>query len=382
MLEAAAGFESVVCVTGQHRQMLDQVMQAFGLRPQYDLDIMRPNQDLFDVTGAVLVGLKGVLQEVQPHVVLVQGDTTTAFAASVAAYYSRIPVGHVEAGLRTFNKYSPFPEEGNRCMTSAIAEIHFAPTQWAAENLIREGVPRRKVFVTGNTVVDALMQATRIAENGEAVAELERVLPYPWRETRMVLITGHRRESFGEGFRNICRAIRRLVEAFPECDFVYPVHLNPNVRTPVNDILNHGRLPNIHLIEPLGYLPFVCLMKQAYLILTDSGGIQEEAMTFGKPILVMRDTTERPEGVDSGGVRLVGNSEETIFAECSRLLTDCPAYNRMVVSHNPYGDGKAAARIVEIIEKVLTAADTPSIPIQSRLHPAPGSKAESTDRLG
>jgi UDP-N-acetylglucosamine 2-epimerase (non-hydrolysing) len=370
-LEATPGFESVVCVTGQHRQMLDQVMGTFGIRPDQDLDIMRPNQDLTDVAVAVLAGIRGVLQTVQPHIVLVQGDTTTAFAASVAAFYNRIPVGHVEAGLRTFNKYSPFPEEGNRCMTSAIAELHFAPTAWAAQNLINEGVPRSRVFVTGNTVVDALVQAVSMIEKGAGLQEIERLLPFPAGERRIVLITGHRRESFGEGFRSICRAIRRLVEAFPDCDFVYPVHLNPNVRAPVNEILHQPFLRNIQLVEPLGYLPFVCLMKRAYLILTDSGGIQEEALTFRKPILVMRDTTERPEGVESGGVRLVGNCEDAIFGECSRLLADRASYDAMVVSHNPYGDGRASDRIVETLKKALAAPSTRPIAIQSRPSGAP-----------
>jgi len=370
-LEASPGFESVVCVTGQHRQMLDQVLRAFDIHPHHDLDIMRPNQDLFDVTVAVLRGMKGVLQTVEPHMVLVQGDTTTAFAASLAAFYSRIPVGHVEAGLRTYNKYSPFPEEVNRCMTSAIADLHFAPTEWAARNLAKEGIPEDKVFITGNTVVDALIEALSIIEKGADLGDLEKAMSFPMKERQIILITGHRRESFGEGFRSICRAIRRLVEAFPNYNFVYPVHLNPNVRKPVDDILNQTRLPNIHLIEPLGYLPFVYLMKHAHLILTDSGGIQEEALTFRKPVLVMRDTTERPEGVESGGIRLVGHCEESIFGECSRLLVSKSAYEAMVVSKNPYGDGRAAERIVTILEKVLATPVTSPIPIRSHLQTTP-----------
>jgi UDP-N-acetylglucosamine 2-epimerase (non-hydrolysing) len=354
-LEASPGFESVLCATGQHRQMLDQVLRVFDIRAHYDLGIMQPNQDLFDVTVAALQGIKAVLQTVRPHLVLVQGDTTTAFAAALAAFYLRIPVGHVEAGLRTGNKYSPFPEEINRCMVSAISEWHFAPTDWAAGNLVKAGVSKEKVFVTGNTVVDALGEALSIIEKGADLQELDEALPFPLGERRIVLITGHRRESFGEGFLGICRAVKRLAEVFPQYDFVYPVHLNPNVRKPVDEILSRDGLPNIHLIEPLGYLPFVYLMKHAYLILTDSGGIQEEALTFGKPVLVMRDTTERPEGVDSGGVRLVGNQEEVVFGECRRLLTSRSSYDAMVVSRNPYGDGRAAERIVAILDRVLAA---------------------------
>jgi UDP-N-acetylglucosamine 2-epimerase (non-hydrolysing) len=365
-LQDASGFESVICATGQHRQMLDQVLHAFEIHPHYDLGIMQPNQDLSDVTVAALRGVKDVLQVVRPHLVLVQGDTTTAFAAALAAFYFRIPVGHVEAGLRTHNRYSPFPEETNRCMISAISEWHFAPTAWAADNLLREGIPREKVFTTGNTVVDALLAALDVIERDPGAGEGEEAVTLPGRDRRMILITGHRRESFGEGFRAICRAIKRLAETFPACEFVYPVHLNPSVRQPVGEILGSGKLPNIHLIAPLGYLPFVRLMTRAHLILTDSGGIQEEALTFGKPVLVMRDTTERPEGVDSGGVRLVGNNEETIYGACRRLLTDRSAYDAMVVSRNPYGDGQAAARIVAILEQVLAQPpSTPSSPILS-----------------
>jgi UDP-N-acetylglucosamine 2-epimerase len=355
-LESQAGLESKVCVTAQHRHMLDQVLEMFEIRPDYDLNVMRPDQDLSDVTSSVLLGMRAVLKEFKPDIVLVQGDTTTTFAASLAAFYLQIPVGHVEAGLRTGKKYAPFPEEINRRMTTCMADLHFAPTEWARANLIREGVPQGSVFVTGNPVVDALQVV--LATLDRTVADIQTRFPFICEKRRFVLITGHRRESFGDGFRNICQAIRRLAEAFPECDFVYPVHLNPNVRRPIKDILDHNRLSNVHLIEPLSYTPFVHLMSRAYMILTDSGGIQEEALSLGKPVLVMRDATERPEGVEAGAARLVGNCEETIFAECGRLLADPSSHDKMVVQRNPYGDGLASRRIVSIVQQFLRDAQT------------------------
>lgn len=352
-LTGSSEFACRVCVTAQHREMLDQVLSSFAIEPDYDLDLMRPNQSLFDVTSAALSKLGAVMQEYKPALVLVQGDTTTTFTASLAAFYLRIPVGHVEAGLRTHDKYSPYPEEVNRCLTAAIADLNFAPTKSARANLLAEGVSDDNIFVTGNTVVDALYRAMSILEIEDRRVEVDRMLGLTQEDVKMVLITGHRRESFGEGFKNICNAIRRLARAFSECDFVYPVHLNPNVLKPVRSILNHRQLRNVHLIEPVEYLSFVHLMRGAYLILTDSGGIQEEALALGKPVLVMRDTTERPEGVEVGAVKLVGSSEDRIFGECKRLLTDRLAYSSMSGKPNPYGDGRASERIVEVIRERL-----------------------------
>ncbi|WP_442914879.1 non-hydrolyzing UDP-N-acetylglucosamine 2-epimerase [Marinobacter sp.] len=348
-------FESVLCVTGQHREMLDQVLSLFELAPDYDLNIMRPGQDLTDVTAGILQGMRGVLADAKPELVLVHGDTATTFAATLAAYYQQIPVGHVEAGLRTGNLYSPWPEEANRKLTGALAALHFAPTKRSADNLLAEGVEDKAVHITGNTVIDALF---KIVERFDADAELAGTLaqnfPFLDPDRRVVLVTGHRRESFGCGFERICEALARTARAFPEVDIVYPVHLNPNVREPVNRLLSG--LGNVHLIEPLDYLPFVYLMSRSYLILTDSGGIQEEAPSLGKPVLVMRDTTERPEAIDAGTVELVGTDVERICERLHTLLTDKATYRRMSLAHNPYGDGAACSRILaqiaaETIEK-------------------------------
>jgi UDP-N-acetylglucosamine 2-epimerase (non-hydrolysing) len=344
-------FDSRICVTAQHRQMLDSVLNLFELRPDSDLDIMRDGQTLGDVTSRVLLGMQAVLTEHDPDVVLVHGDTTTTLATSLAAYYARKPVGHVEAGLRTNNIYSPWPEEINRKVAGAISTYHFAPTLKAQANLLAEGVAPASVIVTGNTVVDALLLAVAKLD---ADPGLERgyhslIAAVP-DSARMVLITGHRRENFGEGFENICRALNTLSETFPDCHFVYPVHLNPNVQGPVKRLLS-GR-NNIHLIEPVDYLEFVYLMKRCYLVLTDSGGVQEEAPTLGKPVLVMRDTTERPEAVTAGTVRLVGTSAVAIVAEVSTLLTDDAAYATMSRAHNPYGDGHACDRILDFLSEI------------------------------
>jgi len=351
-------FASRVCVTAQHRQMLDQVLELFAIRPDHDLDIMRPGQDLFDVTCSVLLGLKRVLTEERPDLVLVHGDTSTTMAASLAAYYLRIPVGHVEAGLRTHDKYAPFPEEVNRHVTGVIADIHFAPTPWARDNLLREGVDPAAVHVTGNTVIDALLavaaKVRQPAHEADILECLRPRLPFlrsrvPGPGSRLLLVTGHRRENFGEGFENICRALAQIAESYPDADIVYPVHLNPNVQEPVRRILGGRGHENVHLIEPLDYLPFVWLMDRSHLIITDSGGVQEEAPSLGKPVLVMRDTTERPEAVEAGTVRLVGTDRERIVAEARRLMDDPHAYEEMCRAHNPYGDGKAAEKIVEAL---------------------------------
>lgn len=351
-------FESRVCVTAQHRQMLDQVLNLFGIIPDHDLDIMKPGQDLFDITCNVLQGLKSVLAQERPDIVLVHGDTTTTMAASLAAYYLRIPVGHVEAGLRTGFKYAPFPEEINRHVAGVIADLHFAPTPWARDNLLREGIDPDSIHVTGNTVIDALLQvAEKVRQpeiSADIIAALAPRLPFlqsgaPGPEPRLLLVTGHRRENFGEGFENICLALAELAEAYPETEIIYPVHLNPNVQEPVRRILGGKAYPNIHLIEPVDYLPFVWLMDRSHLIITDSGGVQEEAPSLGKPVLVMRETTERPEAVEAGTVRLVGTDRERIVAEARRLMDDARAYEEMSRAHNPYGDGKAAERIAEVL---------------------------------
>lgn len=352
-LEASPHFKSEVCITAQHRQMLDQVLHMFKIRPDYDLDIMQDNQDPFIVTTRALTKLKTVIKKSKPHLVLAQGDTTTTFTASLAAFYLKIPIGHIEAGLRTYDKYAPFPEEINRHITSVIADFNFAPTSWAKNNLLKEGIAEDKIFVTGNTIVDALHYALNLNKFSNMEAKFEKRFGFLKDSKKLVLITGHRRENFGKGFRNICKAIKRLAENFPDCNFVYPVHLNPNVRKPVQQILNRNKLPNVYLFSPIEYLSFVYLMKKAYLILTDSGGIQEEAITFGKPILVMRNITERPEGIKAGAVRLVGNRENNIFKECKELLINSSIYNKMVKRKNPYGDGKAAERIIDILAKKL-----------------------------
>ncbi|MDK9705928.1 MAG: UDP-N-acetylglucosamine 2-epimerase (non-hydrolyzing) [Desulforhopalus sp.] len=342
--------QSRVCVTAQHRQMLDQVLELFAIVPDYDLDIMQPGQDLFDVTASVLKGLKPVLEQERPDIVLVHGDTTTTMAASLAAYYCRIKVGHVEAGLRTFDKFAPFPEEMNRKIAGGLADFHFAPTGAARDNLLAEGVPESSVFVTGNTVIDALLGVVeKLRGPGDLRTVIEGQFAFLDPNKKLVLVTGHRRENFGEGFENICLALADIAGKHPDVEILYPVHLNPRVQEPVRRNLGAGRIPNIHLIEPIDYLPFVYLMSRSHLIITDSGGVQEEAPSLGKPVLVMRQTTERPEAVTAGTVKLVGTDKEKIVKEASLLLTDRQAYENMSQAHNPYGDGKAARRIVEIL---------------------------------
>ena len=349
-------FQTIVCVTGQHREMLDQVLRLFDITPEYDLNIMKPNQDLYDITSRILLGMRDVLREVQPDIVLVHGDTTTSMAAALAAFYQQIPVGHVEAGLRTGNIYSPWPEEMNRLMTGRISTVHFSPTPLAKQNLLQEHVDEAKIVVTGNTVIDALQMVVERLKNDEQLAGevKDKVLSMGYdvdrlcEDRRLVLITGHRRENFGEGFLNICHAIKNLSEKYPNVDFVYPMHLNPNVRKPVLEILGEGA-DNVYLIEPLDYLPFVYMMQHSTLILTDSGGVQEEAPGLGKPVLVMRDTTERPEAVEAGTVLLVGTNREKIEQGVSMLLDDADIYRRMSEAVNPYGDGRACERIMEYL---------------------------------
>lgn len=352
-------FRTVVCVTGQHREMLDQVLQIFDIKPDYDLNIMKQGQDLYDVTARVLVGLRDVLRDVKPDVVLVHGDTTTSMAAALAAFYQQIPVGHVEAGLRTHNIYSPWPEEINRQLTGRIATYHFAPTPLSRENLLHEGVDENHIFVTGNTVIDALYWVVDRIKNDD---ELDRTLNNELLQNgydvvrlsqgkKMVLITGHRRENFGDGFTQICRAIKTLVETYPNVDFVYPMHLNPNVRKPIHEAFDGKQYENMFFIEPLEYLSFVYLMEKSAIVLTDSGGIQEEAPGLGKPVLVMRDTTERPEALEAGTVKLVGTDYDKIVKEVSQLIEDAQYYQTMSEAVNPYGDGKACKRIVEQLIK-------------------------------
>ena len=337
----------VVCVTAQHREMLDQVLDLFDIVPDYDLNIMKPGQDLFDVTSNVLLGMKQVLHEVQPDVVLVHGDTTTTMATSLAAFYQQIPVGHVEAGLRTQNIYSPFPEEVNRQVTGRVTKYHFAPTQQAKQNLLNEQVLESDIVVTGNTVIDALLAVVEKSRNMDFSEELLANLPFLAEEKmpRIVLVTGHRRENFGQGFEEICGALADLAKMHPDVQIVYPVHLNPNVREPVNRVLSG--VVNVHLIEPQDYLPFVKLMDISTLILTDSGGIQEEAPSLGKPVLVMRNTTERPEAVEAGTVKLVGANRDNIVQSVHLLLTDHVQYRQMSKAHNPYGDGNACESILQ-----------------------------------
>ena len=349
-LDAAEGIESAVCVTAQHRQMLDQVLALFEIKPDYDLDIMKPGQTLSGITSEILTRIEPVFSDFRPDLVLVHGDTSTTLCTSLASFYQRIPVGHVEAGLRTQNLYSPWPEEGNRKLTGALAHLHFAPTDQSSENLLREGVPEESIHVTGNTVIDALLWVTaKLKSDAQLSSQLASRFPFLRDGARLVLITGHRRENFGDGFERICGAIRDLAAEFPDADFVYPVHLNPNVREPVGRILKG--CSNVHLIEPLDYLPFVFLMTRAHIILTDSGGIQEEAPSLGKPVLVMRDTTERPEAVAAGTVRLVGTDVDRITSGVRTLMNDPVEYRRMSFAHNPYGDGEACARIVAAIKK-------------------------------
>ncbi|URI17072.1 UDP-N-acetylglucosamine 2-epimerase (non-hydrolyzing) [Brevundimonas albigilva] len=342
-LAAAENIDARVCVTGQHREMLDQVLALFQIKPDYDLDIMKPGQSLADVTSAVLRGLEAPLKDFEPDVVLVHGDTTTTLAASLAAYYSQTPVGHVEAGLRTGDIYAPWPEEINRKVAGAIAELHFAPTSRARANLLAEAVPEERITITGNTVIDALLEISqRLEEDEDLSRNLAARFDLP-DDRRIILVTGHRRESFGDGFERICDALARLAER-SDVTIVYPVHLNPNVKGPVETHL--GGLDAVRLLPPQDYLPFVYLMKRADIILTDSGGVQEEAPSLGKPVLVMRDTTERPEALEAGTVRLVGSDADRIVAETERLLDDPEAWRAMSQAHNPYGDGQATQRII------------------------------------
>ncbi len=348
-------FETIVCVTGQHRQMLDQVLELFEIKPDYDLNIMKQGQDLYDVTARVLTGMRDVLSQAHPDVVLVHGDTTTSTAAALAAFYQQIPVGHVEAGLRTHNIYSPWPEEMNRQITGRIATYDFAPTPLSRENLLREDVDAEKITVTGNTVIDALyMVVDKIKNNKELDSQLNEELKKAGYDVdrlsdgkKLVLITGHRRENFGDGFISMCKAIKALTEKYPDVDFVYPMHLNPNVRKPIHEVFGEdlSGLGNMFFIEPLEYLSFVYLMEKSNIVLTDSGGIQEEAPGLGKPVLVMRDTTERPEALEAGTVKLVGTDYDRIVTEVSRLLDDEKYYEAMSKAVNPYGDGKACERI-------------------------------------
>lgn len=347
-LKASSSFDAKVCVTGQHREMLDQVLGLFSLEPDYDLNIMKPGQDLSDITSAILKGMRDVLAECRPDVVVVHGDTATTMAASLAAYYQRIPVAHVEAGLRTGNLYSPWPEEANRKLTGVLASFHFAPTHTSAENLKREGVAEDDIHVTGNTVIDALFEVVSKLDTDEQLHRgLASKLPFLTEEKKVILVTGHRRESFGGGFERICEALAEIARQHPDVQIVYPVHLNPNVQRPVNKLLKG--VANIHLIEPLDYLPFVYLMNRAEIILTDSGGIQEEAPSLGKPVLVMRESTERPEAVEAGTVKLVGTNPNKITEELNKLLICPEAYAAMARAHNPYGDGKASDRIIEVL---------------------------------
>ena len=347
-------FETLVCVTGQHREMLDQVLQIFGVKPDFDLNIMKQGQDLYDVTSRVLLGMREVLDEARPDVVLVHGDTTTSMAAAMAAFYRQIPVGHVEAGLRTHNIYSPWPEEMNRQITGRISTYDFAPTPLSRQNLLDEGVDPEKITVTGNTVIDALHWVVENVMEKGYIPKDPSVAALPRGDRRLVLITGHRRENFGEGFISMCTAIRDLAAKYPEADFVYPMHLNPNVRKAVGEVFGseisrqarNDKGGNLFFIEPLDYLDFVYLMSRSYLVLTDSGGIQEEAPGLGKPVLVMRDTTERPEALEAGTVRLVGTDYGRIVAEVSALMDDPAHYRAMSQAVNPYGDGKACPRIV------------------------------------
>ena len=356
-------FQTIVCVTGQHREMLDQVLHIFDIHPDYDLNIMKQGQDLYDVTARVLTGMREVLQDARPDLVLVHGDTTTSTAAALAAFYQQIPVGHIEAGLRTHNIYSPWPEEMNRQITGRIATWHFSPTSLSKKNLLSEGIEENRIIVTGNTVIDALYHVVSQIKNKDDLRqqltnELERA---GYKITRLseqsnrklVLITGHRRENFGEGFIAMCKAIKTLALKYPETDFVYPMHLNPNVRKPIQEVFGDTHLPNMFFIEQLEYLPFVSLMELSTIVLTDSGGIQEEAPGLGKPVLVMRDTTERPEALDAGTVKLVGTDFTRILEETSRLLESQVYYDQMSKAVNPYGDGLACQRIITQIRKIL-----------------------------
>lgn len=354
-------FDISVCITGQHREMLDQVMELFDIIPDYDLNIMQAGQDLYDITARILLGMRGILEKVKPHIVLVHGDTVTSFASALAAFYQRIAIGHVEAGLRTYNRYSPWPEEINRQLTSRLADFHFAPTLIAQKNLLSENVEESSIIVTGNTVIDALYIAVdKInANNGLVKSELTALITENGydlnrlnQDRKLILITGHRRENFGEGFLEICQALKFLAERYPSADFVYPLHLNPNVQTPVKEILRQPVNHNIFLIAPLSYLPFVYLMKESYMLLTDSGGIQEEAPSMGKPVLVMRNTTERPEALEAGTIKLVGANAKSIVSHVSELLDNEDEYQKMATAQNPYGDGKASERIADYLKNI------------------------------
>ena len=351
-LKERSQIDTAVCVTAQHRQMLDQVLSLFDIRPEIDLNLMQANQDLADITSRALVGLRDTFLKIKPDAVLVHGDTTTALAAAMAGFYAGIPVGHVEAGLRTHNIHSPFPEEFNRQVISKVAHWHFAPTLTSQQNLLAEGISPNSIYVTGNTVIDALHWTLERLEGkdgrgNQEQALLDRNLPFDWRKHRFILMTGHRRENFGSGFIQICEAVHTLALKYPDVHLIYPVHLNPNVREPVLSRL--GSLPNVHLLDPLQYEPFSLLLKYCYFVLTDSGGIQEEAPSLGKPVLVMRQTTERPEAVEAGTVELVGTNPEQIVAACSRLIEDTDHYKTMSEAHNPYGDGLASQRIADIL---------------------------------
>ena len=345
-------FETKVCVTAQHREMLDQVLNLFQITPDYDLDIMKPSQDLYDVTSSILLKIKPVLEGFSPDVVLVHGDTATTFATSLAAYYQKIKIGHIEAGLRTGNLYSPWPEEGNRRLTGVLANYHFSPTSTSKNNLLNEGVNESTVFVTGNTVIDALqLVVNRIKNDGGLRLKIESTIfqsGFQELNSKFVLVTGHRRENFGQGFLNICEALKVLAKNNPDISILYPVHLNPNVRGPVNELLSN--VNNIKLVKPFQYEEFIYLMSKSYLILTDSGGIQEEAPSLGKPVLVMRDTTERPEAVEAGTVKLVGSDQDNIIKEVQKLLNDNSEYQKMSKAHNPYGDGNTSEKILNILK--------------------------------
>ncbi|MBV5330032.1 MAG: UDP-N-acetylglucosamine 2-epimerase (non-hydrolyzing) [Chlorobium sp.] len=350
-------FKTFVCVTGQHREMLDQALQLFEIEPDYDLDIMKHGQDLYDITSRVLNGMRDVLTKIRPDLLLVHGDTTTSTASALAAFYQHIPVGHVEAGLRTYNMYSPWPEEMNRQITGRLATYHFAPTTTSKQNLLREGVISDQIVVTGNTVIDSLfmilnkihvdplLEADIIVSLLSSRYDIKRLNE----NKRLVLVTGHRRENFGEGFIEICQAIKELSYIYPDVDFVYPMHLNPNVRNPIAEVFGDSNADNVFFIEPLDYLPFVYLMSKSYLVITDSGGVQEEAPALGKPVLVMRDTTERPEALSAGTVKLVGTDKNKIIFEASRLLSDVKYYETMSSAVNPYGDGSACDRIIDVL---------------------------------
>jgi len=361
-------FKIIICVTAQHRQMLDQVLELFNIVPHYDMDIMSNNQDLFDVTISILDNFKKILKAEQPDMIIVQGDTTTTFAASLAAFYFKIPIGHVEAGLRTYSKYQPFPEEKNRHMTTVIADYHFAPTEWARQNLLKEGISEDMIWVTGNTSIDALLEIVNKLKSTKIQEEMALFFLNQYglifnnsndnAYKKIILVTGHRRENFGLGFKNICMALKEIGRKNPDIIIIYPVHLNPNVRKPVFEIFGYNEnnlshnIQNIYLIEPLDYIHFVYLMCNCYCILTDSGGIQEEALSLNKPILIMRDTTERPEGVNSGGAKLVGTDYDVIVNETQKILDDKDVYQKMSNIKNPYGDGKAASKIAKVIHDI------------------------------